>query len=470
MFKRPIALRTAALPLVAALLAAGCSFAPVYERPAAPVAATFPTTASSAATTAANSAATLAWQAFVVDPELQRLINLALTHNRDLRVAVLNIEQARAQFQIRGADQFPSVGAALTGSRQPTASGNVNTTYNAGLVISAYELDFFGRVASLKDAALGQFLATQAARDTVQISLIASVASSYLSLRASDELLSLTRQTLKTREDSLRLSQLRFDQGVSSELDLRLAQSLLEGARVALAQQQRQRATDENALSWLVGQGVTVNAPVAEVNASEAAGPVLAEVPAGLPSELLVNRPDIRQAEQLLLASNANIGAARAAFFPRITLTAGAGLVSGQLSSLFSSGTWAWSLAPQLLVPLFDAGRNQAGLASAKAGQQIAVAQYEKAIQTGFREVADALAARSTWGEQWRAQQAQAQAEAARLRLADLRYQNGIASYLDLLDAQRSLFAAQQAAVQSRLALWQSQVALYKALGGGWQP
>ncbi len=453
------------LSVLAALLASGCSFAPVYERPAAPVASSFAGLAGSGPENSAPavSGGSLAWQAFFADAELQRLIALALDNNRDLRVAVLNIDQARAQLQIRRADQFPTLGAALNGSRQPTASGAVNTAYNAGFVLSAYEFDFFGRVASLKEAALSQFLASEAARHTVQISLIASVANSYLSLRASDELLLLTQQTLKTREDSLKLSQLRFDQGVTSELDLRLAQSLLEVARVALAQQQRQRALDTNALTWLVGQGVAVRP------ATGNGSPLISEVPAGLPSDLLVNRPDIAQAEQLLLASNANIGAARAAFFPRISLTAGAGLVSGQLSSLFSSGTWVWSLAPQLLVPVFDAGRNQAGLDSAKAGQKIAVAQYEKAIQTAFREVADALAARSTLGDQLRAQQAQADAESARLRLADLRFQSGIASSLDLLDAQRSLFTAQQALVQTRLAQLQSQVALYKALGGGWQ-
>ncbi len=458
MFKSSFPKRRLTVLAVSALLSA-CSFTPVHQRPAAPVATNFPLQAGSAG----SSAATQAWQSFFADAELQRLISLALSNNRDLRVAVLNIEQARAQFDIRRADQFPSLGASITGSRQPTASGGVNTTYNAGLVISAYELDFFGRVASLKEAALNQFLATEEARNTVRISLIASVANTYLSLRASDELLALTRQTLKSREESLRLSQLRFDQGVSSELDLRLAQSLLETARIALAQQQRQRALDENALTWLLGQGVSV-APAAATAVVR-----LADVPAGLPSDLLTNRPDIRQAEQQLLASDANIGAARAAFFPRISLTAGAGLVSGSLSSLFSGGNWAWAVAPQLLLPIFDAGRNQAGLASAQAGQKIAVAQYEKAIQTAFREVADALAARSTLSEQLRAQQAQTDAEQARLRLSDLRFQNGIANYLDLLDAQRSLFTAQQALVQTRLAQQQSQVTLYKALGGGWQ-
>ncbi len=450
--------------LCAALLLGGCSSLPSYQRPQAPVALTFPGTGAGDSTV--PGAAPVAWQAFFTDPVLRRLLEQALSNNRDLRVAVLNIEQARAQYQIRRADQLPSVGAALTGSRQPTASGGINSSYNAALVVTAYELDFFGRLSSLKDVALSQFMATDEARKTVQINLMAGIANTYLSLRADDELLALTRQTLKTREESLRLVQLRFDQGVASELDLRLAETLLHAARVAQAQQQRQRSLDENALGLLVGQ------PLADQLGPQSTpdpSPVLADVPAGLPSDLLVNRPDIRQAEQLLLASHANIGAARAAFFPRIALTAGLGSVSSHLSSLLSGGTIGWSLAPQLLLPVFDAGRNQAGLESAQAGQALAVAQYEKAIQTAFREVADALASRSTLVDQLKAQQAQVQAEAARLKLSDLRYQNGVASYLDLLDAQRSLFAAQQALVQTRLAQLQGQVTLYKTLGGGWQ-
>ncbi|MEO7159395.1 MAG: efflux transporter outer membrane subunit, partial [Polaromonas sp.] len=280
----------------------------------------------------------------------------------------------------------------------------------------------------------------------------------------------ITRQTLATRQESIKLSKLRFDNGVTSELDYRQAESLLEAARVAHAQQQRQRALDENALTLLVGQPLAGELPAA----ASKSGPLvlaqpMADVPAGLPSDLLINRPDIRQAEQLLLASNANIGAARAAFFPRISLTVGAGSASSHLSGLFASGSWGWTMAPQLLLPIFDAGRNRAGLDSAKAGRDIAIAQYEKAIQTGFREVADALATRATLADQLRSQQAQANAEAVRFKLSDLRYQNGIASYLDLLDAQRSLFTAQQAVVQTRLAQLQSQVTLYKTLGGGWK-
>ena len=457
------------LAVSAAVLLSGCSMIPAYQRPAAPVAGSFPAyvSAAPAAAVLATPAASVAWQDFFADAKLKRLIELSLANNRDLRVAVLNIEQARAQYQIKRANQLPTVNATLTGSRAPNSDGSTTSAYTAGLAVTAYELDFFGRVSSLKEAALNQYLATEEARKSAQISLIAAVANGYLTLLADDELLAITRQTLATREESVTLSKLRFDNGVASELDYRAAQSLLEAARVANAQQQRQRALDENALTLLVGQPLAGELPAASASALTQTR-WLADVPAGLPSDLLTNRPDIRQAEQLLLAANANIGAARAAFFPEIALTVGAGSASGHLSGLLKSGSWGWTLAPQLLLPIFDAGRNSANLDSAKAGRDIAVAEYEKAIQTAFREVADALASRTTLVEQLNAQQAQADAEAARFKLSDLRYRNGVASQLDLLDAQRSLFAAQQAVVQTRLAQLQSQVALYKTLGGGW--
>lgn len=457
-----------------ALLLGGCaSLAPEYKRPAAPVAAQFPVV-SGAVVASATPAPEIEWQSFFTDAKLKQLIEAALQNNRDLRIAVLNIEQATAQFDIRRADQFPTINAALTGQRQssqpnPTPAnggGRITSVYSAGFAVTAYELDFFGRVASLKDAALAQYLATEEGRKTAQISLIASVANTYLALLADDQLLLITQQTLGTRQSSYKLAKLRFDAGVASELDLRSAESLLEAANTALAQQTRQRALSENALTLLVGQSSGLNLSAKDASF---ASTTLQDIPAGLPSDLLVRRPDIRQAEQLLIAANANIGAARAAFFPRISLTASAGTASSRLAGLFQSGTWGWTLAPQLLLPIFDAGRNRAGLASSKAAEGIAVATYEKAIQTAFKEVADALAGRATFAEQLRASQAQANAEAVRYRLADLRYQNGVASQLDQLDAQRSLFAARQAVVQTRLAQLQSQVTLYKVLGGGWK-
>jgi outer membrane protein, multidrug efflux system len=449
-------------PLVAALVLAGCSFAPTYERPDAPVAQAWQVKASSEAPLASE----VAWRDFAQDERLREAIALALANNRDLRLAALNIEQVRAQYQIQRAASLPTVNAALTGTRQSTGDKEITNAFTAGLAMSGWELDFFGRIASLKDAALAQYMASQEARNAAQTSLVASVASTWLSLQTSEELLALTQRTLKTREDSLRLTRLRYDSGVVSALDLRQAESLLAAARTTLAQQQRQRALDLNALTLLLGQTV----PESVLPVSSDAATVLADVAPGIPSEVLMQRADVKAAEQQLIVANANIGAARAAFFPRISLTASVGSASSELSGLFKSGSWGFSLAPQALLPIFDAGRNQAGLEVAKAQRDIAVAQYERAIQTAFREVSDALAGRDTLIQQWDALEAQAQAESERFRLADLRYRNGVATYLDVLDAQRSLFTTQQALSQTRLAQQQNRVALYKALGGGWKP
>jgi NodT family efflux transporter outer membrane factor (OMF) lipoprotein len=457
-------------PLVLALALTGCmNLAPKYERPAAPVAGAFPTvegTVSSGNPVANEAPASIAWQRFFTDPRLQQLITLALANNRDLRVSVLNIEQARAAYQIQRAARLPTVSAVANENRVTTGGeGNaVTTTYQAGLAMSAFEIDLFGRVRNLSQAALAQFLATGEARKTVQISLIAQVANTYLTFLADEELLSLTQQTLKTREESLRLTKLRFDNGVSSKLDLQQAVSLVEQARTTLAQAQRQRAQDLNLLTLLVGQPIPDNLPAGATLATTN----LPDLPAGLPSDLLVARPDIRAAEQQLIAANANIGAARANYFPRISLTATAGSVSNELSGLFKSGTYGWTFSPQALLPIFDYGARRAGVESAKAGRDIAVAQYERSIQTAFREVADALAGQATYSEQLRAQQAVAAAETDRFNLSDLRYRSGTASYLDLLDAQRSLFTAQQQAIQANLLRLQNQVTLYRVLGGGW--
>ena len=455
--RRPLA----ALMLGTALLG-GCSMMPAYERPAAPVPSDWAYPGQAGGTAATD----LPWQQFFTDQRLRELIAIALRNNRDLRVAILNIEQARAQYDIRRADQVPNVGAQINGSRLPSTGSNnkTATTYTVGLAVSAWEIDLFGRLASLSEAALAQFLATEEGRRAAQTSLIASVASSWLGLVADQELLEITRQTLATREESLRLAKLRFDNGVASELDFRLAQSLAETARVSLAQQTRQQAVDFDALALLLGQPVPTGPDTTVTTASL----TLPDLPAGTPSEVLTQRPDVREAEQQLVAANANIGAARAAFFPRITLTAGIGTASTQLSGLFKGGSWGWTAAPQLVQPIFDAGRNRAGLALANASRDVAIAQYERAIQSAFREVSDALAGRATYGEQLRAQSLVVEAEAARYRLSELRYNNGIASYLDLLDAQRSLFTAQQALVQTRLQQLQNQVLLYRALGGGW--
>jgi len=449
----------------AAIVAVGCtSMAPKYERPAAPVPDRF---AGDGVAASGPVASDLDWQSFFGDERLRRLIGIALANNRDLRIAALNIEQARAQYDVRRADAWPTVGAGASASRGPsTVTKGIASVYSVGLSVTGYELDFFGRIRSLSDVALAQYLATDEARKTAQISLVSQVAITYLSLLADDQLLEVTKQTLATREESFKLTKLKFDNGAASELDFRQAESLLEGARVAFAQQTRQRALDENALVLLLGQEVPADLPAGLALTDQR---VAADLPAGVPSEVLVRRPDVRAAEQQLIGANANIGAARAAFFPKITLTGSVGTASSELSGLFKSGSAAWTFAPQLLVPIFDAGRNSANLASAKVGRDIAVAQYERAIQTAFREVSDALAGRATLGEQLRAQTAQTRAEEVRFKLADLRYRNGASSYLDVLDAQRALFTAQQALVQTQAQQVQNLVTVYKVLGGGWK-
>ncbi len=461
--------------LAASALLAGCSLMPTYERPGAPVAAQWPDSAAVAPGNAsvasgdasgAQGASALAWQDYFSDPTLRQLIDTALANNRDLRVAVLNVAQARAQLGIRQADQFPTLNAAAAGSRSPSSDGAINSVYSAGLTVTAYELDFFGRVASLKEQALAQYLATIEASLSAQMSLIATVAQGWMSLLADEALLAVSRQTLDSRAESLKLVALKVKHGAASDFELRSEQTLTERARVTLAQQLRQRALDENALVLLLGQPLDEASQV-QLKLQSLDQLKFAELPAGLPSDLLLRRPDIRQAEQSLIASNANIGAARAAFFPRISLTAGAGSASGALSGLFKSGSWGWTLAPQLVLPIFDAGRNQANLDAARTGREIALAQYEKSIQSAFREVADALASRATLGQQLEASQALLEVEESRNHLTQLRFDNGVANQLEWLDAKRSLFAAQLALVQIRLAYQQNQIALFKALGGG---
>ncbi|MBO9516285.1 MAG: efflux transporter outer membrane subunit [Variovorax sp.] len=451
----------------AMMFLSACSLAPKYERPEAPVPAAFPNAA--AAEAQQPPAATLAWQDYFTDPRLVKLIETALANNRDLRVAVLNIEQARAQFQIERSALFPALNASVSQTRQrPSLTGTgVSEVDAVGVGITAWEIDFFGRIASLKDAALAQYLATEESRKAAQISLVSAVATGWLTLLSDDEFLEITRRTMETRDESLKLTKLRFDNGVASEIDYRFAESQAETARAAYAQQQRLRMQDENALALLLGAPVPPEATAGSEKGLQALAP-MPDLPAGLPSQLLTERPDIRAAEQQLISANANIGAARAAFFPRVTLTSSIGTASNEFSGLFQSGSKAWTFAPQITLPIFDAGRNLAGLDSAKAQREIALAQYEKAIQTAFREVADALAGRATYDEQLRALIAQANAEEVRFKLSDMRYRNGIASGLDLLDAQRSLYTAQLATAQARQARLQNQVALFKTLGGGW--
>lgn len=475
---------------VAMLMLSGCSMIPTYERPAMAVPAQLSADDAKAGDAqAARAVVDLPWAGYFPDARLQGLIKLALDNNRDLRVAVLNIEQLRAAYQIQNADRFPTLNGSISGTRQPSTASPypLTTTVTGGVTVSAYELDLFGRVKALSEAASAQVVASEEARKTVHIGLVASVANAYYALWADRWQLALSEQTLQTRQDSFKLLQLKFDNGVLNELDLRSAQSSVEAARVTRAQAQRQWAQDLNALSLLLGSAAPADLlpPVPDVkmqalatskSSAEAAQvvsaslwPDLSELPVGLSSDVLLQRPDIAQAEQQLIGANANIGAARAARFPRISLTASAGVVSDSLSGLFDDGRNAWSFSPSISVPIFDAGRTQAGVESAKVKRDIAVAQYDKAIQTAFKEVSDALVARRTYADQAQAQLAQAQAEAARLRLSTMRYDTGVSSQLDLLDAQRALFAAQQALIAAQLARQQAHISVYKALGGGWQ-
>jgi outer membrane protein, multidrug efflux system len=454
----------------------GCTLAPKYERPVAPVSQTWP----SGPAYATNQldgfttmvAADIGWREFFQDARLQKLIDLALTGNRDLRVAVLNVEQSRAQYRIQRADLLPTIsaGASLTRQRTP---GDINGTgkaitesqYDVSLASTAYELDLFGRVRSLNKQALEHYFATGEARKSVHIALVAEVAIQYLTERQLDEQLALTRQTLAAVQSSYDLNKRSFEVGTASELDLQTSAAQVQTARANVAVYERQRAQAENALVLLIGQPLPGNLPPPKsLNEQNLSG----NLPADLPSDLLQRRPDILQAEHLLKAANANIGAARAAFFPKILLTGSAGSASLQLSDLFTVPAAAWSFGPQITMPIFAGGRNRATLVAAKISTRIEVAQYEKTIQFAFREVADALAARTTLEQQIQAEVGLVAAEQRRYGLADARYRNGVESYLAVLTAQQDLYSAQQRILQSRLARLSNVITLYKALGGGW--
>lgn len=456
-------LRATCAGLLVGLLGACSSMAPDYQRPAAPVPARF----GEAGEAGGKAAADLAWSEYFTDPLLQALIRGALANNRDLRVALLSVRQYQAQFDVKEADRWPGISAGLGVTRQTSVSAPLSTVYNAGFLMTSYELDLFGRLRSLSDAAQAQYLASEQAARAAQISLIGAVANAYYSLRADQQQLRLATETVKTRESSLQLIRLRFDQGATNQLDLSQAESLLQSARLSLVQTARQTEQDQNALALLIGQALT---PAQKVQLSAEDAPRLSAPAQPLGSELLLRRPDVLQAEQQLIAANANIGAARANFFPKISLSASAGSASTELSSLFQDGTFAWAVAPQLLLPVFDAGRNRANLRVAEVGRDIAVAQYEKAIQSAFREVADALALGSGLSEQLKTQQAQTAAAREVARLTDLRFAHGAASALEVQDAQRTLFAAQQAEIQLQSQLQQSYATLYRVLGGGWSP
>lgn len=475
-----------ALPtlLATALLLGGCiSMAPDYQRPQAPVAtqwrdAPAAQVATADAATANRPVAEIPWQDFFQDDRLRRVIALALENNRDLRIAMLNIEKARAQYRIQRADLFPAItaGGSQSASRTPSslststsssssssASAVVSRQYSADVGFSSYELDLFGRIRSLTDEALQTFLATAETQRSTRLSLVAEVAGDWLTLAADRQRLALARQTLESQRESLRLTEHLHAQGTASGLDLAQIQSSVESARADVASYAAQVQQDRNALELVVGAAVPdeMLPPEEALKASVA----LAQIPADMSSSVLLQRPDVLSAERSLKAANADIGAARAAFFPTISLTASTGFSSSHLAGLFGSGNRSWSFVPSISVPIFNAGSLRASLKVSEVERDVAVAAYEKTIQTAFKETADAMAVRATLQERLDAQQALVEATERSYRLSMARYRSGVDSYLDALDSQRSLYAAQQNLISLQLTEGSNRVTLYKVLG-----
>lgn len=458
---------TRVLPLVLALTLAGCSLAPTYERPEAPVPAQW----GDAVGHQGPMVDQLEWQAFIVDPVLRQLVGAALGNNRSLRQTLLDIEQARAQYRIQRADRVPGLNAAASGNRQHLPAGlssngreGVSSTYQVGLALPEYELDLFGRVKSLSDAALEQYLASEEVGRAAHIALIAEVSQAYLTLDGAERSLALTRQTLASREDSLALVGQRRAAGTATALDHQEALGLVEQSRADLEATLRQQRQAYNALVLLGDAQATKLIPGERPDQPM----VLQDITPGLPSALIERRPDILAAEHRLRSRNADIGAARAAFFPRISLTGSFGTSSAQMSGLFDGGSRSWSFMPQLSLPLFDAGRNRAGLSLAEARKDSAVAAYEGAIQTAFREVADALAATDTLRREEAARRALVDTSRATEALAKARYEGGVDNHLRYLDAQRNNFVNEAAYIQASTQRQLALVDLFRALGGGW--
>lgn len=464
MMRRPVF-----VPLLLALALGGCAnLAPDYQRPQAPVADQWPAQAES---TSGNASAEINWRSFFIDARLEQVVECALANNRDLRVAALNIEKARAQYRIQRAEQFPSVAASVSGTRSRTPASlnggeaaSTGSQYSAELGFSSYELDFFGRLKNLSESALEDYLALEETHRSTQISLVAEVANAWLTLAADKALLQLAEDTLKSQQASYELTRRSHDLGNSSGVALPQAQSTVESAREDVAEYTSQVRQDINALTLLVGDSVPDTLLPATLDAEAAQ---LVEIPDGLPSSLLQRRPDVLAAEHDLKAANADIGAARAALFPSITLTGAAGTSSADLSGLFKGGSGAWSFAPSISVPIFNAGSLRASLESAKTEKAIQLATYEKTVQSAFREVADALAVRSTLQDRLNAQRALVEATERSYRLSDALYRNGANSYLEVLDAQRSLYSARQGLISLELSEQANRLTLYKVLGGG---
>jgi outer membrane protein, multidrug efflux system len=474
--------RTCLLAAAVTALLGACTLEPHYHRPPPPVPAL------QGGPAGGTAAADIGWREFFPDPQLQQLIALALANNRDLRVAALNVQSAQAQYRIQRAQLFPTIDAnateevqripigVLEGEVPPGAggaggasasalpSGITVHTYNVGVGFTSYELDLFGRIRSLSHAALQQYFSSGETRRNVQLTLVAEIATAYITVLADQTLLDITRNTLKSQEDSYALTEKLFNGGTSTELALRQAETTVDTAKANIAQYNRQQALDRDALQLLLG------APIPDsIDFSRGLdrGNMVAELEEGIPSDVLVRRPDVLAAEHQLMAANAEIGAARAAFLPAISLTGNFGTESTQLSGLFKGGSRAWTFSPQISVPIFAGGANVANLEATKLARDTAVAQYEKAIQTAFQEVADALVARGTLDEQLAAQQALVTASEKAYRLADMRYRGGVDTYLNALVAQVSLYSAEQQLQSVRLLRLQNLVTLYKVLGGG---
>jgi outer membrane protein, multidrug efflux system len=476
---KAVATAAAALWLLSA-----CTMEPRYHAPPLPVAPQWPipaTTAGpadSAPTTDAGSSVGVAawdigWRDFFADARLQQLIAQALANNRDLRVAVLNIQLARAQYRVQRSALLPAIDASGSFTKEKLPAVETGLPYSvtesywqAGVAVSSFELDLFGRVRSLTHAALEQYLAQEQARRSAQLSLIAQIANAYLTLASDRELQRLAQQTLKSQEDSFELTQKRHAIGAVSGLDLAQAQTTVESARADAARYDGNIAQDIDTLGLLVGAPVDAGLLPQDFSANTMG---IAALPPGLPSTVLLRRPDVLQAEHLLRSASADIGAARAAFFPTISLTGTIGSVSPELSGLFKSGTGSWTFLPQATLPLFHGGELLGNLSVARTNRDIALAQYEKAIQSSFREVADALALTLTLERQRQAQEALVDASQHSYDLSQQRYKSGTDSYLSVLDSQRSYYAAQQGLIATRLAQQNNRVTLYKALGGGWQ-
>ncbi|QHJ01009.1 efflux transporter outer membrane subunit [Xylophilus rhododendri] len=463
------------LPISLAVLLSACSsLAPSYRQPAAPVPQAWPVGAAYAPTTQGR-ATDIPWQDFVLDERLRQVIAQALANSRDLRKTVASIESARAQYRVQRAALLPTVAAGVSGTRARSATSSTNggelatvrtQSTNAGVSVSSYELDLFGKVRSLSDAALETYLATEEVSRATRISLIAETTSAWLTLGADRSKLAIAQQTLESAQRSMALTQKRLEAGVTSRVDVRQAETVYQQARADLASTTTQIAQDRNALELLAGSPVADALLPAELPSTD--GVVLADVPAGLSSQVLLGRPDVLQAEHQLKSANANIGAARAAFFPSLSLTASGGVASAALAGLFSGGAaTVWSLAPSLSVPIFDGGANRASLAYSQAQQSLYLSSYELAVQTAFQEVSDALARRGTMAEQLAAQTALVDAAADSYRLADARYQKGVDTFLTALDSQRTLYTAQTTLVTTRLTALDNRVTLYRVLGGG---